>query len=363
MTEREGLRLSSATGALVDGRRVREFYNASCFCAAGMEPADDPPAGRSAEDVTEVLGPEGGMQSSASVADAADLSMQTPAPAGTVLVEPTEPHVVRSQAQKVMQRSWLLSYAVGFVILPLKEKFRFHACTACRPDLGTHRATKSILRSLQTRPPLSRSDIPHCCQPQLFDRICSETARQHRTLWGLQRLVHSCACPTAWQAANGVNAEVVSPEVGPGPEEAAIANNGDDMGGKETNCGAATGAEFAPAAAEAEEAAAAEQTKTEQQVPAAGEAAPAAEEEVKEELQSARAAGEAESQPPAATEPEQKHTSIFGRAAAAVAAVGTVRFAPAQALALMYLRTADMQLTRCDWRCAHVTSCQAIVQA
>ena len=47
----------------------------------------DAPEGRSAGDVTRVLGPEGGLQSSASVADAADLSMQTPAPTGTVLAD------------------------------------------------------------------------------------------------------------------------------------------------------------------------------------------------------------------------------------------------------------------------------------
>jgi hypothetical protein len=59
-----------------------------------MESASEAPAGRSAEDVTEVLAPEGGLQSSASVADAADLSMQMPATAaGAVLVEPSNANV------------------------------------------------------------------------------------------------------------------------------------------------------------------------------------------------------------------------------------------------------------------------------
>jgi len=58
---------------------------------AGVE--QDAPEGRSAGDVTRVLGPEGGLQSSASVADAADLSMQTPAPAGTVLADTPQSEV------------------------------------------------------------------------------------------------------------------------------------------------------------------------------------------------------------------------------------------------------------------------------
>ena len=45
----------------------------------------------------QILGPEGGLQSSASVADAADLSMQTPAPAGTVLAD-TPPLEVRQES-------------------------------------------------------------------------------------------------------------------------------------------------------------------------------------------------------------------------------------------------------------------------
>ncbi len=119
----------------------------------------------------------------------------------------------------------------------------------------------------------------------------------------MSQLATTAACADALQGAG----EGRAGNEGPGPEQglAAAVENGGESSDSQANDGAP--AEPVPASA------------------AVAAAKAPAEVQVEVEPQAAAAAEQAKKEPQAAVVPKREHTSLFGRAAAAMAAVGTVR--------------------------------------